>query len=115
MWKEESLSSRGFCPGCSIISPGVAPGRKSPGNDPSPNNGKALGVEEVVVGGPVVVASLLPGELFILLLLLLFCCCALGEDEEETGGVVVRVCLKGDRLRSPPPALPGDIIKLVIE
>jgi hypothetical protein len=110
MRKEKRLSSRGFCPGCSIISPGVAGNAencwKSPGNDPNPNNGKAFGVEEGVVG------CLLPGEVFILLLLLLFCCCccALGEDEEETGGVVVRVCLK-----SPPPTLPGDIIKLVIE
>jgi hypothetical protein len=107
MRNEKRLPSTGFCPGCSIISPGVAPGRKSPGNDPNPNNGKAFGVEEEGVFG-----CLLPGEVFILLLLLLFCCCccALGEDEEETGGVVVRVCLK-----SPPPTLPGDIIKLVIE
>jgi hypothetical protein len=113
MRNEKRLSSRGFCVEYSI-SPGVAPGRKSPGNDSSPDSEKALGVEEEGV----VVGCVLPGEVFILLLLLLSCCCcccALGEDEEETGGVVVRVCLKGDRLKSPPPTLPGDIIKLVIE
>jgi hypothetical protein len=67
MRNEESLSSRVFCPGCSI-SPGAAPGRKSPGNDPNPNNGKAFGVVEVVVGCcGAVIASLLPAEVFILL------------------------------------------------